>query len=45
MITQAKRMTAEELAAWSGRAGRSELVKGEYIEMAPAGGGHGLVGM
>lgn len=43
MITQTKRMTAEELAAWSGRAGRSELVKGEYIEMAPASGGHGAV--
>lgn len=45
MITQTKRMTAEELAAWSGRAGRSELVKGEYIEMAPASGGQGAVGI
>ncbi|MCC7020294.1 MAG: Uma2 family endonuclease [Ardenticatenales bacterium] len=45
MITQTKPMTAEELAAWSGRAGRSELVKGEYIEMAPASGGHGAVGI
>lgn len=43
MITQTKRMTAEELAAWSGRAGRSELVKGEYIEMAPASGDRGIV--
>ena len=43
MLTQTKRMTAEELAAWSGRAGRSELVRGEYVEMAPGSGGHGAV--
>lgn len=43
MVTQAKRMTAEELATWSGRAGRSELVKGEYIEMAHRSAGHGYV--
>ncbi len=39
-----KRMTAEELAAWSGRAGRSELVKGVYVAMSPGSGGHGAVG-
>lgn len=39
-----KRMTAEELAAWSGRAGRSELIKGVYVAMSPDSGGHGAVG-
>lgn len=39
-----KRMTAEELAAWPGRAGRSELVRGVYVAMAPGSGGHGAVG-
>lgn len=38
-----KRMTAEELAASSGRAGRSELVKGVYVAMSPGSGGHGFL--
>jgi len=37
-------MTAEELAAWPGRAGRSELVRGVYVAMSPGSGGHGAVG-
>lgn len=38
-----KRMTAEELAAWPGRAGRSELVRGVYVAMSPGSGGHGFL--
>ncbi|MBK6770229.1 MAG: Uma2 family endonuclease [Ardenticatenales bacterium] len=43
MITRTKLMTAEELAAIPDLPGRSELVRGEYIEMSPGSGGHGFV--
>lgn len=38
-------MTADELLARSEQIGPCELVKGELVMMAPAGGDHGLIGM
>lgn len=39
------RMTAEQFLARSGELGRCELIEGELIQMSPAGGEHGLIGM
>ena len=44
-MTATKPMTAEELAALPDDGYRYELVRGELVRMAPAGGWHGQIGM
>lgn len=45
MATQLHTMTADELLAMPDDGIRRELVEGELVEMTPAGGDHGMIGM
>lgn len=45
MATQLQTMTAEELLDMPANGMRRELIRGELIEMSPAGNTHGKVGM